>query len=121
MPTMNVMSRTITVRWTQPGYHRWPEAGGRRDYLSDRHRHLFHFEVSMAVGHNDREVEFHDLLDHARAWRDDLGSEFGRMSCEDIALEVGAHVAKAWCRPMTVAVFEDGECGATVHMIPDPT
>ena len=122
---MKVLSRTITVRWTQPGFHCWPEAEGERDYLSDRHRHLFLFDLSMPVGHNDREVEFHDLLDHARQWAEDCSyngvAQLGRLSCEDIALQVGEHVAERWPRPMTIAVFEDGECGATVHMIPDPT
>ena len=116
-----LVARTITVRWTEPGFHCWPEAEGERAYLAQRHRHLFHIEVSMPVEHNDREVEFHDLLDHARSWRTD-GPERGRWSCEDIAREIDLHVRARWPgRTITVAVFEDGECGATITTVPNPT
>ena len=51
----------IFVKLRVPGFHHWPNPSINRAYLGDSHRHLFHLEVSMPVGHSDREVEFHDL------------------------------------------------------------
>jgi hypothetical protein len=52
--------------WTAPASHRWADAAGERAYLAERYRHLFHFRVELDVGHDDREVEFHDRLDACR-------------------------------------------------------
>jgi hypothetical protein len=61
---------TITVRWTHPGFHAWPEAPPNRAYLRDRHRHLFYYELTIPVTHADRQVEFHDLLEYAKGATD---------------------------------------------------
>lgn len=104
---------TVTVRWTFEGWHYWPDAPSKRDYLGVRHRHLFHGEASIAVAHDDREVEFHDLLDVCRAATD--RREYGPMSCELIADLVARAMRAEWPdRQMRVAMFEDGECGAEV-------
>ncbi|UGY13763.1 hypothetical protein HAP48_0035105 [Bradyrhizobium septentrionale] len=112
---------TIFVRFTVPGFHRWAGAPARRSYLADRHRHLFHVEVRMMVAHDDREVEFHDLMDHARAIVvDDLGVDgnFGAHSCEMIGRELGDRLAKSYQRNVVVIVSEDNECGAMVAVTP---
>lgn len=111
---------TIFVRFTYPGFHRWAGAPAGRAYLADRHRHLFHVEVRMQVAHDDREVEFHDLIDEATALFDLLGVDgnFGSHSCEMLGRELGSKLAEHYARPVTVIVSEDGECGAQVEVSP---
>ena len=111
----------IFVRFTFPGWHRWAGAPAHRSYLADRHRHLFNVEVRMQVGHDDREVEFHDLLDRARAiFEFELGERgnFGAHSCEMLGRELGDRLAKQYQRNVVVTVSEDGECGAMVEVEP---
>jgi hypothetical protein len=104
----------IWVTWRAPGFHRWLGAEGKRRYLADRHRHVFHFKVALDVRHNDREVEFHDLLDHCRAITRPE-HDWDLSSCEDIAKLILIRVAERWPdRRPQVSVSEDGECGAVV-------
>jgi hypothetical protein len=113
------MSAIVWVTWTAPGYHHWPGANATADrlYLSLRHRHQFGFRVAIEVQDDDREVEFHDLLEHCRAFtaRHEEGDSWAGASCEAIARLVAAHVEARWPgRHPVVTVDEDGECGATV-------
>jgi len=108
---------TIFVRFTQPGFHHWPEPTKGREYLGKRHRHLFHVEVSLNVNHHDREVEFHDLLDFAR--NAFTGGELGGQSCETMAQALGEEIARRFGRAVQVTVSEDGEVGAVV-LTPHP-
>jgi hypothetical protein len=110
---MAFIGRTVTVRFTREGWHCWPEADGVRDYLASRHRHLFYYEVTISVNHNDREVEFHDLLEFAR--ESAVQGELGRRSCEDMAEVVLEAISQKWKdRQYKVSVFEDNEVGATI-------
>jgi hypothetical protein len=103
------------VRWTQIGFHRWPGATDRRAYLANRHRHLFHFAATISVTHDDREVEFHDLLDLVRNCTAGWGEELGGKSCEQMAELILVCVGVAYpARAMSVTVSEDGEVEATV-------
>ena len=104
----------IWVRFAVAGYHQWPEAPNHRSYLAMRHRHLFHVEARCQVDHDDREVEFHDLLDQARA--DFPGGHLGRQSCEDMARDLATKLAAHYRRPFEVSVSEDGEVGAVVSV-----
>ena len=112
-------TKTISIRWHIPGFHRWKDAPTRRGYLRERHRHLFHIEVELGVRHDDREVEYHDLLDWCRARLGQLGvsvGEFGDRSCEAIAETLGEMILEKWPdRSLAVSVWEDGECGSTVR------
>lgn len=108
------MSTRIFVRFTEPGWHRWPAAPDSRAYLRDSHRHLFHYEVSMLVTHDERDVEFHDLIDAARSYVH-LG-DLGARSCETIARDLLGDLHGEYPdRHVIVTVSEDGECGATVE------
>lgn len=112
----------IHVRFSEQGFHSWPGAPARRIYLSNTHRHLFVVEVTTTVNHDDREIEFHDLRDQALALfrqQQNVDGNFGEASCEMIARRLGADLARAHARSFTVAVFEDGEFGATVVCHPD--
>ena len=60
--------RTIFVRFQKEGIHKYPAAatdpalatGDEYDvsFLATLHRHVFHFEVTVEVFHNDRDIEF---------------------------------------------------------------
>lgn len=110
-------SSTTVVQLQVPGFHRWPGATGDRAYLAQRHRHLFHVEVKLQVFHQDREVEFHDLLDFCRAHFP--GGEMGGASCEMMAEQLLSAIAQKYPnRAASVGVFEDGEVGAEVSLNP---
>jgi len=102
------------VRFAVPGWHYWPEAPEARAYLRARHRHQFQVEIGLELYGDDREVEFHDLLDLARAWFP--GGDMARMSCEQMAEDVIQRLTDAFPgRSGWVSVSEDGEAGAVVQ------
>jgi len=74
------------------------------------------------VEHNDRFIEFHDLLDFAREVITD--KELGRQSCEDLAETVIDAVVVDLDRQgvtlneLTCTCWEDNEVGATVVKTP---
>lgn len=114
----------IFVTFKVLGLHCWPDAPARRAYLRALHRHWFGVRVSTEVKHDDREIEFHDLRDYAEQMMSGLGRpagavtiDFGVMSCEHIARELGALLAREYRRSFTVTVDEDGECGGTVETV----
>lgn len=75
------------------------------------------------VQHEDREVEFHDLIDEAKqelvnSYRVENGIyQFGEDSCETIARKLSESLARNYKRAVGVEVSEDGECGATVFSL----
>jgi len=106
------MKARVIVRFQVPGFHHWPQAAGERTYLANNHRHLFYVEVTIPVMHEQREVEFHDLLQFCK---DSFpGGEMGPKSCETMAIELAKKVASHYDREATVSIFEDGEVGAWV-------
>ena len=107
----------IFVRFQAEGFHRWEDAPEGRSYLSSTHRHIFHVEVRITTTHDDREIEFHDLKDFCMMEFSE--GDFGKMSCEMLARDLGEIVAFNYNRPVSVSVSEDGECGAIVF-IPKP-
>lgn len=95
------------------GWHCWPEAPDHRAYLRASHRHLFHVTVSLALAHDDREVELHDLMDYCKAHMPP--GDYGRKSAEQLGLDLAEAVADRWPgRSIQVSVYEDGEVGAVV-------
>jgi hypothetical protein len=70
----------------------------------------------MEVSHNERDVEFHDLLDICKAeFRE---KEKGAKSCETMAQQLHDYLAlKFEGKWISVEVSEDGECGATVKTV----
>jgi hypothetical protein len=110
-----VLSNAV-IRFSVPGFHNWPGASGVRAYLADRHRHLFLVEVELQVFHEEREVEFHDLLDFCKTAFP--GGDMEGQSCETMATGLYKEVAGQYPdRRLVVSVFEDGEVGAKVYSI----
>lgn len=112
--------KMIWVTFRQSGLHFYPLAGTKGledvDYLRYAHRHLFHFRVAIEVFHDDREIEFHQVLNYlsTNVTTDNLSNK----SCEMIADDVFALCKKYQhegdkCRKVVVEVAEDGECGVT--------
>lgn len=115
----------ITVRFQKEGLHAYPAALEDPDlvevnFLGHPHRHMFHFEVSISVEHNNREIEF--IL--FKRWLESLYTStesassvlnHNYKSCEMIARELIETIAAKYPgRKYRVSVFEDGENGATV-------
>lgn len=102
----------IFVRFSVIAFHCWPSAPERRAYLRDEHRHRIDVEVRTVVTHDDREIEFHDLIDYAKSVMPD--PHWGPMSCETVARLLGESLVQKYERRFTVSVSEEGEAGATV-------
>ena len=111
---MVVLKRVGVVRFTVEGWHRWEDAPPHRDYLAHNHRHLFHVEASVPLLHNEREVEFHDLLDFCKSVFN--GTGLNGDSCETMAEKLAKKIAERFVRSACVSVFEDGEVGAIVEV-----
>lgn len=116
-------STTITARAVVAGLHHWPDAPERRAYLAEPHRHEFHFSACVRVGHNERDVEFHDLGDLIEASAREYGGEFhpdallvdfGSASCETLAHHVYGCLVGRGLSVVWVEVSEDGQFSARV-------
>ena len=104
---------TAWITTTFEGWHAWPAAPEGCAYLRARHRHLFHVKAGLSVAHNDRDIEFHDLLHFVRGCLP--GPELGGQSCEMIAEGIASQLQERWPhRAGYVEVSEDSEVGATV-------
>lgn len=118
----------IVVKFQLEGFHCWPEAKNLMPevaFLSERHRHIFHFRCEKKVTHSDRDVEIilfkrkvinflkvnysykskatFQLVDYC---------EFQYMSCEMIAEVLLNEFELEMCE-----VLEDNENGAVVRKI----
>ena len=108
----------IFCNFRRAGFHSWPDAPESHAYLRHNHRHIFHVEIALEVRHDDREVEFHWLLDQAQARWDQWGTQLGHRSCEMLARELAEGLATVRQRRVRVVVSEDGENGAVVEAYP---
>lgn len=116
----NTMSRTFIVVTLQvEALHNWPAARQivpEMGFLADLHRHIFHIKATLAVKHDDRDVEIikfkRELLNYfQRNYYDkDLNvCNFGPRSCETLAKDLMEAYDLQSCE-----VLEDGENGAIV-------
>jgi hypothetical protein len=113
--------RYIKVTTRFEGFHRWPNAPDSEKFLRNQHRHLFHVYVTIAVFHDDRELEFFAF----KNWLEEHGvgpikeslsaTNDSYSSCEDIANDIGEAILKHYGhRYVAVEVYEDGENGGIV-------
>jgi hypothetical protein len=118
--------RTIFVRFQKEGIHCYPAAatdsalatGDEYDvsFLATPHRHIFHFEVTIEVFHNDRDIEFIQF----KRWLENQYSqsilELNYKSCEMISDDLYEVIATRYPdRNIKIKVSEDNENGATIH------
>lgn len=114
----NGLEYSVFVTFQMEGIHCWPEAKDvfpEVAFLSDPHRHMFHFKCYAKVTHTDRDKEFIMMKREIQQYLSEkYGSptmQFGRMSCEDI----GADLMETFKYLYRVEVSEDGENGAIVE------
>lgn len=123
---------SVVVSLSVLGSHCWPEAPTHRQYLAIPHQHVFLIEAQVEVFGTDRELELHDLreflwnfylVNYPKKTNDVV--EFGRMSCEDIAMELidrirwGAQQYQWKIGCVTTRVYEDTHGnGAVVTDVP---
>jgi hypothetical protein len=118
--------RTIFVRFQKEGIHKYPAAatdpnlatGDEYDvsFLATPHRHIFHFEVTMQVFHNDRDIEFIQF----KRWLENQYSQnilaLDYKSCEMISDDLYEVIATRYPdRIICITVSEDNENGATIY------
>ena len=117
--------RTIFVRFQKEGIHKYPAAatdpalatGDEYDvsFLATLHRHIFHFEVTIEVFHNDRDLEFIQV----KRWLENLYAgkilELNHKSCEMISDDLYEVIATRYPdRNIIINVSEDNENGAAI-------
>ena len=117
--------RTIFVRFQKEGIHKYPAAatdpalatGDEYDvsFLATPHRHIFHFEVSIEVFHNDRDIEFIQF----KRWLENRYSQgilaLDYKSCEMISDDLYEVIATRYPnRGIAIQVSEDNENGAHI-------
>ena len=118
--------RMIFVTFQKEGIHKYPAAatdpslatGDEYDvsFLATPHRHIFHFNVTIEVFHNDRDIEFIQF----KRWLENLYKgntlELNYKSCEMISDDLYNQIATRYPdRDITITVSEDGENGATIY------
>lgn len=111
----------IIVNFQIEGLHNWPDAKKKlpqMGFLSDLHRHMFHFTVKKKVSHDDRDIEIIqfqrkiiDWLDRSFFNRTYNCCHFKNMSCEMLADMI---IKDFDCTEVTV--LEDGENGACITL-----
>jgi hypothetical protein len=117
--------RMIFVTFQKEGIHKYPAAatdpalatGDEYDvsFLATPHRHIFHFEVSIEVFHNDRDIEFIQF----KRWLENQYSQnilqLDYKSCEMISDDLYEVIATRYPdRNIVIQVSEDDENGATI-------
>ena len=93
------------------GFHCWPNAPGRLEFLRYSHRHIFDIRSYFAVSDNDRQIEIietqHKIAAFIKARYGDPAI-FGSLSCEAIA-EI---IINEFPGCVSCQVLEDGMGGA---------
>ena len=117
---MNHAKRFVWVTFQREGIHRFPAAGTDPKladvaFLANEHRHIFHFNISIEVFHNDRDIEFIQF----KRWLESLYQgtlELNYKSCEMISDDLYEVIASRFPgRDIEITVSEDGENGATIR------
>lgn len=116
-----MVNRMIYVTFQRKGVHRYPAATFDPrltdvSYLGNEHRHLFKLKVSIAVEHDDREIEFHQFLNWLERLYHTGVLDLDYKSCEMIADDLYQHIKLKYPkRKVIIEVSEDGECGCVVE------
>lgn len=117
----NTADRWIWVTFQKVGFHKYPSASTDENlqdvsYLGDRHRHLFKFNVQIEIFHNDRELEFHQVLNFCESLYQEKHLEIDFKSVEMIADDLYNQLATRYPnRNMKINISEDGECGCIIE------
>lgn len=118
-----MIKRYIVIRGQYEGWHEYADAPPAVAFLRHEHRHMFKWETTIEVRHDDRELEFFTVkLEIDNQLNDILNTKKHKHlgSCEmqaDAILDVirkryGEH------RFISVCVSEDGECDGITEWDP---
>ena len=125
---MSHAERKIWVTFRKEGIHCYPAAatdpalatGDEYDvsFLASKHRHMFHFKVSISVTHNDRDLEFIRV----KRWLENLYKDsilaLDYRSVEMMADELYQEIAVKYpYRHVVIEVSEDGENGCCISYL----
>ena len=120
--TIALATRWIYVTFQKAGFHRYPDAESNPllsdvSYLGKEHRHLFKFKVHIQVVHNDRDLEFHQVLNYCESlFEGKLHIDY--KSVEMLADDLYVQLANKYPnRQMKIEVSEDGECGCIIEYL----
>lgn len=109
------MKVRIIVNLLIEGMHCWPECNIKEvEFLKHLHRHQFAISAIKTVSHTNRDTEiilFKSCIANYIERKFGRPANFGRLSCEDIALILAKEFQLARC-----IVLEDGENGAEVEI-----
>ena len=118
---MDTAGKSIWVRFQREGIHCYPDAATNPmledvAFLAHPHRHIFHFEVRIAVTHNDRDLEFIQFKRWLESMFDDKVLQLENKSCEMISDDMFAMIAEKYPdREVIISVSEDNENGSTIQ------
>lgn len=111
--------RQIFVKFTKEGLHRYPDAPADVAFLRNTHRHIFHFRVSIAVSHNDRDIEFILFKRELEGLYSGGIMNIDYKSCEMLGEELIDYISVKYpARDIEVEVSEDDENGAIITYTP---
>jgi len=96
------------------GLHRFPDATGRKKFLSYLHRHIFHVSAYVEQRHSNRDIEYLEF----KRWLLQIcpKGNLDTMSCEQIGEHILSEIKKKYPnRKVKIVVLEDGENGAEIE------
>src|ERR1035437_4733684 len=110
--TISKAAKWIWVTFQRAGFHRYPDAASNLQlqdvaYLGDKHRHLFKFNIQLEIFHNDRELEFHQVLNYCESLFDstiDIDYKSVEMLADDVYVQLAS---KYPGRKIKINVSED--------------
>jgi len=118
---LDTAGKSIWVRFQREGIHCYPAAATDPNladvaFLAHPHRHIFHFEVRIAVVHNDRDIEFIQFKRWLESMFDDKTLQLDHKSCEMISDDMFAMIAEKYPdRDVIISVSEDNENGSMIQ------
>lgn len=118
---LDTAGKSIWVRFQREGIHCYPAAATDPNladvaFLAHPHRHIFHFEVRIAVVHNDRDIEFIQFKRWLEGMFDDKTLQLDHKSCEMISDDMFAMIAEKYPdRDVIISVSEDNENGSMIQ------
>lgn len=118
---VELLNRYIYITFQKAGFHYYKDAEENVKYLKSLHRHLFKFKIKVQVFTDDRDIEFHTLLNEVELWLDSSFIMDGK-SCEMLSDDLAENLEKYLNslpgedtrnpRKVEITVSEDGECGS---------
>lgn len=116
---MKKVQTRIWVKFQKEGIHKYPAALTDPNLVEVRflgypHRHIFWFEVTVDVFHDDRDIEFIMFKRWLESLYDEKTIQLDFKSCEMICDDLAEQINNKYPgRNLTISVSEDNENGAT--------